>query len=875
MRRPAPRPTVGTPLARASVGLGPLLALVLTAAACGGTAPPPAAGGPPLPGEPAPTPPAPAITRAWSDAAAWPGGALPGAGATVEIPAGDAVLLDVSPPPLAGLTIDGALVFDDRDLHLRADWIMVHGALHVGSSARPFAHAARITLTGSPDDPEVMGMGRAVLGVMGGDLVLYGAADGPSWTRLTEHAAAGDAVLFVEDARGWAVGDRVVVASTDFEQWEGAQGDAASRDRQVEERTVAAIDGARLTLDRPLDFFHVGRAETVGGVVVDARAEVGRLTRNVVVEGDPASLDPASGRFRFGGHVMAMGASRVRVHGVELRRMGQLGELGRYPLHLHLMGDAGADVAITGTSLHGLFNRCMTIHGTNDALVRDVIAYDTYGHCLFLEDGIETGNVLHRVLALMVRRPAAGDALLASDVAGLGPAAFWVTNPDNVLVGNVAASAQGTGFWYALPEHPTGPSARADVWPQRTPLGAFFGNRARGNAATGLHVDNGPTADLSATPPTWYRPRVDPSDRGSTPETAVFEAFEAYRHRRAGVWLRGDHAVLRGGVLADNAVGATFASNATLAEGVGFVGETSNLGTPRSWEPTGAGGRALPRYWDPDFALRGFEFYDGDVGVRASRFAGYVPNDLRPAAALSVLEFTGFSMSPRSFAEDLRFAADTRRVHFATRPFDVAGDAREDGYRSALFEDRDGSVAGTAGRVIAVDAPHLDAAGCTVRADWNALICPGRHASLTLRSVAGPAPIAPVVLERGDGAVHGMLGAPGETPARYFRALLPLGHAYAYAFDGDPGHLQVQLYDVAPGEALQVSLPWSGAAPSVYRDWWIDARSELPVFASVAALEAAAGAGMHHDGARLHLRLVAQDGRAYAQVEVCRTELCR
>ncbi len=873
MRPATPWSADRSPRARASVAVLALLAVVLATVACG-TAPLPASGGPPLPGAPAPTPPAPAITRAWSDAAGWPGGVVPVAGATVAIPAGDAVLLDVSPPPLAGLTIDGSLVFDERDLHLQADSIMVHGALHVGGSARPFAHAATITLTGSPDDLDVMGMGRSVLGVMGGDLVLYGAAGGPSWTRLTAHAMAGDAVLHVEDATGWAVGDRIVVASTDFEQWEGAQGDAGSRDRQVEERTVAAIDGGRLTLDRPLDFFHVGRSETVGGVLVDARAEVGRLTRNVVVEGDPASLEPASDRYRFGGHLMAMGASRVRVHGVELRRMGQLGELGRYPFHLDQMGDAGRDVAITGSSLHGLFNRCVAIHGTNGVLVRDVVAYDTYGHCVFLEDGVETGNVVHRVLALMVRRPAHGDALLPSDVAGLGPAAFWITNPDNALVGNVAASAQGAGFWYALPEHPTGLSARTDVWPRRTPLGVFFGNRARGNGSVGLHVDNGPTADHAATPPTAYRPRVDPADADSAPEPAVFEGFEAFRHRRAGVWLRGDHAVLRGGVLADNAVGATFASSATVADGVGFVGESSNVGTPRVWETTGLDGRALPRFWDPGFAIRGFEFYDGDVGVRASTFAGYVPNGQRGAAALSVFDFTGFSMSPRSFAEDLRFAADTRRVHYAVRSLDVAGDVREDGYRSALFVDRDGSVAGTAGRVIAVDAPHLDAPGCARRSDWNALVCPGRHASLALRAVAGPPPGAPVVLERADGAEHGMLGSPGESPASYFRALLPLGHAYAYAFDGAPGHVQVLLYGVEAGEALRVSLPWAGAAPSVYRDWWIDARNELPTFGSVAALDAATGAGMHHDGGRLHLRLVVQDGRGYAQVEVCRATLC-
>src|SRR5690606_29014193 len=165
-------------------------------------------------------------------------------------------------------------------------------------------------------------------------------------------------------------------------------------------------------------------------------------------------------------------------------------------------GDAGAASFVTRTSVHDAYHRCVTIHGTNGVLVEDVVAYRTYGHCFFLEDGDETGNELYRNLALVVMKPPADDAVLPSDHSHLGPAGFWVTNPANARGGNVAAGSKGSGFWYALPEHRTGQASHTtDVWPRLTPLGLFRDNVAHSNWQVGLHVDNGPTADLTANPP--------------------------------------------------------------------------------------------------------------------------------------------------------------------------------------------------------------------------------------------------------------------------------------------------------------------------------------------------------------------------------------
>ena len=74
----------------------------------------------------------------WSDAATWPDRKVPAAGDKVTIAAGQDVVLDVSPPALGGVTIDGKLSFaNNKDLELTTEWVMVHGELEIGTEARP------------------------------------------------------------------------------------------------------------------------------------------------------------------------------------------------------------------------------------------------------------------------------------------------------------------------------------------------------------------------------------------------------------------------------------------------------------------------------------------------------------------------------------------------------------------------------------------------------------------------------------------------------------------------------------------------------------------------------------------------------------------
>ena len=79
----------------------------------------------------------PAASR-WSDPATWPDKKVPAKDDVVTIEKDMNVILDVSPPPLHGIKLNGTLSFaDNKDLELTTEWIMVHGELEIGTEAAP------------------------------------------------------------------------------------------------------------------------------------------------------------------------------------------------------------------------------------------------------------------------------------------------------------------------------------------------------------------------------------------------------------------------------------------------------------------------------------------------------------------------------------------------------------------------------------------------------------------------------------------------------------------------------------------------------------------------------------------------------------------
>jgi cell migration-inducing and hyaluronan-binding protein len=755
------------------------------------------------------------IVRRWSNASSWPAGRVPKANDTVVVPAGTLMRLDVSPPPLAGLDIRGVVEFDrTMDLTLSTGWIRIDGALRIGTAASPYTKRATITLTGPSSGDALPGMGTRVIGVFpGGELTIAGETR-TAWTRLDATTPPGARALTLRDAVDWRVGDRVVVAPSGFDP------------AQAEVRRISAVAGRTISLDLGLQHPHFGALQQIAGRTVDERAEVGLLTRNIriqgagtsTVDGAPVSADGV------GGHIMILAGATASVQGVELVNMGQRGKLGHYPIHWHLAGDVPQQF-IRNSTIWRSNNRCVTVHGTRQLEVRDNVCYDHLGHGYFLEDGVETRNVLHGNLGVLSRRPATADRLLPSDDR---PSTFWVTNPDNSLVGNVAAGSEAFGFWYALPDAPRGFSAGLPDRPSRTPLWQFADNVAHSNRRNGLHVDDAPLAD-GTTATSAYIPRAVPAQPTSASVPAYFTGFVAYKNGDHGVWLRGRGHYVTGATLADNSIGATFASAMSYLTGSLVVGPTANTVTT-----TGL--------------YRGFEFYDGPVGARDVTFVGFEGAGLIPWSALGFNRHGGagnqFSLSTLNAAQDLTFIQSN--AVYVEPP-----KSTKDGDKAAVFQDLSGSVTGTPGQWVTANTPFLTVPACTLRTAWNARVCPGPYLRAVIEGSGSTTTIVPVDIVRDGTASERFVGS-GNLPSVIAVSAMP-GRRYELTLGQIPTTLTVRLQEARAGEWLLLSVGLPERPLSV-----VSGSAAVPEVATPALVAQESGMAFAYDAVqrRLYLKVI-------------------
>ncbi len=597
--------------------------------------------------------------------------------------------------------------------------------------------------------------------------MVTGRIPGPNSLRT---AKAGSARIEVLNASGWRKGDVIVLAPTDFDS------------TQAEKRTIAAIAGNVITLDQPLKYMHFGKI-TFG---VDERGEVGLLTRNILIQ---ASEDAE--RSYFGGHIMAMAGSKMYVSGVELNRMGQNMHLARYPIHWHLVGE-GKGQYIENSAIHDTYSRCVTVHGTNDVRVENNVTYNTVGHCYFLEDGVETGNQFIHNLGMMTKCHPDGKPCVPTNLGPFGSedgknfnldgqstkdilipsdntaSTFWITNPDNIYRDNVAAGSEATGFWFALPQHPTGAFEGSDVskttWPRRMRVREFKGNTAHSNF-DGFMFDRGPQPDGHFRTG-GHIALANPADANSPIVETVIEDFTSYKNRNTGMWTRGEMDLYKNLKLADNAIGYTHASGnfgrsaftSRVVDSL-FVGETENIGNPRTPAEM-AYGRSLPEPELPDFPIRGYEFYDYRHELDNDTFVNFQDNATRKTGAISYLLYTSFGMSSNNTVERAKFI-NAKPVYFPPMEHKWSNDDYGNGsYKTAVFHDVDGSVSGVPDSYILIndedDGIAIDDT-CEIRPAWNAAVCKGDVGRL---AVVGP--------DGSGGApgIPGFGGAPGAGPAR-------------------------------------------------------------------------------------------------------------
>lgn len=784
------------------------LPIVLFGSCSADTAVPTDPGGPP-----------PVASHKWSDPASWPTHAVPVANEDVTVPAGESMILDLSPPPLRSLAILGTLTFADTDLALSSNYIQVKGGLQIGTEAHPFTHRASITLTGDESNEPVLGLSSKALSVASGATLELHGAPRIVWTRLSSTAAKGATQLIVEHAVDWRPGDNIVVASTDFDP------------AQAEALVVQTASATQVTVTSPLKYAHWGVIQTLGGAQLDERAEIGLLSRNITVRGNDECVTNG-----YCGHIIVYQGAIAHVEGVELYQMGQKSRLARYPFHWHVAGDVTGQY-IRNSSIWKTLNRCVTVHGTNMALVSDNICYDHLGHGYFLEDGIEHGNTIENNLGILARTPVVGEQVLASD---LRPATFWITNPANTYTGNVAAGSMGVGFWIALPLHPTGLSTTDAVWPRQTAFTQFSNNTAHSNRSTGMNIDDGPNPD-GTTSVTFYNPHVDPANGGSAVAVTSFDHYTAYKNRGRGAWMRGANLRLTHALLADNDIGATFAASETFLQDAVIIGESANNATTLGAYP-----------------IRGYEFYDGRVGAERVQFVNYASSPARPASAYGYNRKNAFAINTQNFTDNATFV-NANHVYLENPQADKDGD------KAAVFLDADGSVTGSVGAHVTANMPILVDNTCTSRTDWNAFICHGTYGQFTMQSgVSGGENIAPMMITRDDNVTASMSGSGGSLTS--INMTLLSGRKYSLQPSLVPSKPRLYWRNATAGDNARISFPWTNASVKVWRDY--DSGHPISPAASLAELDASTGNVYFYDAARqtMYVKLVVQATRNYSAI---------
>ena len=88
---------------------------------------------------------------------------------------------------------------------------------------------------------------------------------------------------------------------------------------------------------------------------------------------------------------------------IELTDVGQAFKMGRYPIHFHMLGKVTRSI-VKGNSIHQTYNRGIAIHAVSYFRVIQNVIYNAMGHSVFLEDAIETQNIIDGNLVIKTNR---------------------------------------------------------------------------------------------------------------------------------------------------------------------------------------------------------------------------------------------------------------------------------------------------------------------------------------------------------------------------------------------------------------------------------------------------------------------------------------
>ena len=315
---------------------------------------------------------------AWSDDATW-GGTAPVTGDSIVISAGTTVTLDAD-ASVAGITVKpgGHLSFRTGASTTLTSTknVLVQGSFTMRPANPSTIHTLRFAginegaFVGGGMIPLDTDVGLWVTG--SGQADLEGSPK-LAWARATGEVAKGATSVTLDTTpSGWTQGDEIVIAPTSAPNVSGSY-------NGFDEASVSGISGNTVTLSKAAAYAH----PKINGLWT---AEVMNTTRNVRVEGTPNGKT----------HIWVNSTKPSNFKHTAIRYVGPRhggttvdsdSVLGRYGLHLHMMGDASRGMVVDGVTVRDTGGSAFVPHTSHGITFRNTIAYNVGGSDAYWWDG--------------------------------------------------------------------------------------------------------------------------------------------------------------------------------------------------------------------------------------------------------------------------------------------------------------------------------------------------------------------------------------------------------------------------------------------------------------------------------------------------------
>mmetsp|Transcript_20181 Transcript_20181/g.37625 ORF Transcript_20181/g.37625 Transcript_20181/m.37625 type:complete len:2913 (-) Transcript_20181:48-8786(-) len=427
---------------------------------------------------PTPEPTKPISKLKWSDPQSWPNGSVPVDGERVKILESWDMLLDISTATLNHLEVNGNLTFEAaKNITLSSYTIHVRqGGIFSGTQKSPLMPQVlhEIVLHGNVSSQVYalasdFDVGNKAL-VVTGKLNLYGAPR-EVWRRLVQNALPGEKAIFVEEGQ-WRVGDQIVLASSSFTMDETETATIIGVESQSDDETWRAkeskrkyglyssevyphttatqdpIKAMKLTLDKPLSFYHSGSSISARGKVVEMRAEVGLLSSNIRIRGTDngwqCSIIVTDYTNSTASSQPVTLSGTVNLANVEVSNCG-VPNGARAALRFY---NSKSQSTVTNSIIKGSQNIALEIHKSQNVALKGNLIFNAIRAGVSVKDSSQI--VLDNNLAVLI-------SFVGSNERAIKPTAFLICPEDYstscasiTLTNNVAAGYRLAGFAYKL-----------------------------------------------------------------------------------------------------------------------------------------------------------------------------------------------------------------------------------------------------------------------------------------------------------------------------------------------------------------------------------------------------------------------------------------